>query len=459
MQRTPSRKSRLKTALRWLRWQLPYITFCYAYFPITLVKRILLRPKRAYLGLDPMVRRFWDKWGFLSKELCAVGKRSSPVWISMISGGEVLISRGLLQRLNVREHPYLLSTESYDSFTFLRKEYGDQLFFPPWDTGLPVQRSLKKLNPRTVIFVLNAYFPILLQRARRWGAKTVLINALMSRNVEKENPAMRRALAFEFYRELDAIFVQGEADYQAFRKLGVPKERLAITGDISADLDHLRLDEAERDRWRNQLGIKASDRVMMVGSTHPGEIDILLETFLTLRRRVPECRVILAPRWLHEVPTIALRLSQTGLKVVRRTELLRATAGNGVSAYDVLILDTFGELGKLYGVADVAYIGASLVPINKRRAGHNILEVLAHGIPPLFGPHMNLWRSTVQQMLEVWPGLQVDSPATLAEKAALVLNGHAPLAAIRQSAAQIIESKKGALDRTITFLKDRGFLF
>ena|GEM_PF-133421 len=447
---------------RWLKWQAPYLAFCYAYFPVTLVKRILLRKKRSYFGLDPIGRRFWDKWGFFSGELQLLAKQTPSVWINMSSGGEVLMAKGLLQRLEAKKPPYLLSTESYDGFALLRKEYGERVFFPPWDTQPAIHRVLKRLTPRALIFVHNAYFPLLLRHAHRQGVQTVLINALMRHHVEKENPSMQRALAFRFYHELDAIAVQSEDDYHAFRQLGVPKERLAVTGDLYANLDELRLTQQERQQLRQCLGLREADRVLIVGSTHPQETGALTEAFLALRQKVPGCRLILAPRWLHEVPAMAERISHAGLRVMRQTELLRNISGNGVGSpcpYDVLLLDTFGELARLYGVADAAYIGASLVPINKRRAGHNILEPLAHGIPPLFGPHMNLWRSTAQQMLEIWPGLQVNSPSALAERVVEVFDGHAPLAEIKEAAFKIIERQRGALDQTVAFLKNRGLLF
>ncbi len=188
-------------------------------------------------------------------------------------------------------------------------------------------------------------------------------------------------------------------------------------------------------------------------------MDALLEALLAIRKRVPQCRCILAPRWLHEAPEMMMRLSRAGLKVVRRTEFLRTGSNNGACLYDVLVLDTFGELGKLYGVADVAYIGASLVPMNERRAGHNPLEPLVHGIPPLFGPHMNWWRPSVQSMLEIWPDFQVDSPQTLTHRVVEVLEGRAPLEKIRESCAQLMERGKGALERTVAFLQERGVLF
>ena len=214
---------------------MPYVAFCYAYFPITLVKRVLLKQKRAYLGLDPIVRRFWDKWGSAPVSRSAASVAARPVWINMNSGGELIMSHGLLRQLKVERPGFVLSTEAYDSFQLLAAEYGGgRVFFPPWDTWLPVSRALRRTRPRALVFVQNAYFPVLLRMARKRSIKTVLVNGLLSRNITHGNPTMDRAAALGFYRELDVLSVQTEADAQAFQAMGVAAERISITGDLSA---------------------------------------------------------------------------------------------------------------------------------------------------------------------------------------------------------------------------------
>jgi len=402
-----------------------------------------------------MVRRFWDIWGFLPREVVAFSRRTPPAWFLMSSGGEVMMVKTLLKRLHAETKPTLLSTASYDAFDLLRRMVGqERLFFPPWDTFLPAKRVLRQIRPHTLIFVQNACSPVLLRQARRAGVKTILINALLSRNVSVANKTMRRAIALGFHRELDWIAVQGEADLQAFLELGVPRERLEVTGDLCADVKHLSLGSEERSQLRQSLRLDASVPVMIAGSTHPGEGKMLFDSFRLLRQRRPQVRLILAPRWLHEVPEMAKHFMERGLRVMRRTELPDGL--NGHETYDVLLLDTFGELGRLYGIADVVYIGSSLVPINERRGGHNILEPLAHGVTPLFGPHMNLWRDITDRMLSVWPGLCVDSAEMLAERAEEVLSGTAPVSAIREFSAKMIERGDGAVDRTLSFLRDRA---
>lgn len=437
---------------RWLRWQAPYVAFCCGYFPVTMVNRLLRRSKRAYVGLDPVTRRLRDKWGFLPSDVRSMSHQR-PIWINIDSAGEVVNGWGVLKRLPIGEGPYVLSTQGYDSYDLLRRAYGqDRVFFAPWDLALSTRRDLRALRPRALVLFQNAYFPVLLREARRAGTATILVNGLLSRNVYVGNPAIQRALALGFYRELDAVSVQSEEDYIAFRQLGVPADRLTITGNLAAGLSHLRLTPAERYELRGRLKLRERDPVMIVGSAPAGERKVMTEAFNELRRRVPETRFIVAPRWIHEAGGVTEWLRAQGFRVARRSDLDPDEQERDVG-YDVLVLDTFGELPTLYGVADVAFIGSSLVPINERRGGHNPLEPLAHGVVPLFGPHMNLWPSVVAELRKAWPAIQVDSAQALAARVADVLTGRAPVSAIRAVGARLIDRSSGAVERTVEFLR------
>ena len=358
----------------------------------------------------------------------------------------------MLHALGVPQGPFILSTESYDTFTLLGRTYDrDRVFFPPWDVGWPVRRALDQLRPRALVFVQTAYFPVLLREARRAGIKTVLVNGLLSRNVAQGNAMMRRALALGCVRELDAIAVQTEEDCAAFQALGVPRGRLTITGNLSTDFSGTLLTTAERLQLRRTLGLRQTDPVLIVGSTHPSEQQAMLEAFVALRRRLPETRFIVVPRWVHEAKAMAAWFGERGFRVAMWTAF-NAEEVNGSREYDVLIVDVFGELRRMYGVADVAYIGSSLVPINEGRGGHNPLEPLAQGVVPLFGPHMNLWSAVVRELREVWPAIEVSSSEALGQRAAEVLRKQAPIAAVQEVGTRLVEHSTGAVERTVAFL-------
>jgi 3-deoxy-D-manno-octulosonic-acid transferase len=433
----------------WARHQVPYAAFAYAYFPITLTKRVLLHPRRA--ATDLMVRRFWDRWGWLPRHL-PMADGTSPLWVHMNSGGEAVTAHPLLRRLEAAGHAVRLSTDSYDAQAFLRRACGsERVFFPPWDTAWPVRRVVRRLRPRALVFVTNAYFPILLREAKRRGIRTLLVNGVLTRSVGVSNRFLARAVALRAFEALDAIAVQSEGDADAFRALGIPAQRLTVTGRLEGDLASLRLPVEERSTLRRSLGLEDRHRVLIVGSLHPGEEDVVVEAFRQIRADVPDARLVVVPRWLHEAPAMAERLRQRGFRVVQRTAL--APGDRAPVSWDILVIDTFGELRTLYGIADVAYIGSSLVPINERKGGHNVLEPLAHGVPPLFGPHMNLWRGPTSRLLRAWPGLEVDSAGSLGRRAVEVLTGAAPMRALQAAGTALIEEERGAMDRTWAFLE------
>ena len=359
--------------------------------------------------------------------------------------------QSLLNALNDEGEVSYLSSDSYDAQRLLRSRYrADRILFPPWDTARPAARVVRRLRPRALVFVANAYFPTLLRAARRQGITTLLVNAVMSRNVTLENRWWERSLALGAAELLDGVAAQSEEDADAFRRLGVSAERVVVTGKLEGDLSALRLTPEARHALRQELGLDERHAVILAGSTHPGELAILCGAYRRVREALPQARLVLVPRWLHEAPAIAAAASQAGFRVGMRT----AAAQRSSQHYDVLVVDTFGELRTLYGIADAAVIGSSLVPVNARRGGHNVLEPLAHGVPPLFGPHMNLWRRAADQLLAVWPGLEVDSDESLARRALEILTGQAPLARLRAAGAQLIQQESGAVEHTLAVLRE-----
>ena len=149
---------------------------------------------------------------------------------------------------------------------------------------------------------------------------------------------------------------------------------------------------------------------------------------------------------------MAIGLRRRGVRVTLKSAL--ATDGQSGEPYDVLVVDEFGRLRTLYGAADVAYIGASLMPVTAMRGGHNPLEPLAHGIVPLFGPHMRFWESVTQRLRDAWPAIEVDSPHALGERVVQVLHGYAPIADIQRVGETLVEQSRGAIERTAAFLRD-----
>jgi 3-deoxy-D-manno-octulosonic-acid transferase len=414
-----------------------------------MIKRAFVPNKRGYRGLDPLYRRAADKWGFLSRDVVS-NAAARPVWVNMYAGGDVLVAWGLLGRMKADKAPLVMSTEAYDGHALLGRTFGvNRVFFSPWDIALPASRHLDGVRPRALVCVPHMYCVALLRLARRKGVRTILANGRLSGPVAHGNTPLQRALALGVVHALDAIAVQCEEDYQAFRRLGVPATALAVTGDLASDLGHVALDGNEREALRSDLGLGPGDPVVIVGSGHPGEAQLIADAFAALRRSLGHVRLIVAPRLLHELHTVAAPFERYGFRLARRTTL---EAQRQPAEYDVLLLDTFGELRRIYGVADVAFIGSTIVPINVRGGGHNPLEILAHGVVPVFGPHMSLWRRVTTRLLEVEPRLQVESAETLARRLGDILDGTVPAKPVQEAGRELVAEAGGALEATVAFL-------
>lgn len=366
-------------------------------------------------------RFFWDKWGFLSADLVRLVSKRNTVWIIASSGGEVTQSISLFKKIKKRFPRYnlIVSTESYDTFRYVKKlPTVDFVFFPPWDMPAVCRKVLKKILPKAVIVIERCYYPMLLREAKRLNIPTLMCSGLINFLLLNDNFLMQRSFGLSFFDYMDKLAVKSDKDAANLSGLGVRKEKISVLGEMKFDLEHCLMIEDEKNRLKQELGFSDKDIILIVGSIHQEEIDLVLDAFRRLRSNYPEFKLILAPRWTRDIPFIRGKINEE-FTCRRRSELNSSAIQK---KYDILILDTFGELPRFYGIGDVSFIAGSIIPFNARRQGHSIFEPLAHGIPVVFGPHLDFWRDFTQQLKEAWPGCQVNDAQSLSDSISAVLN-------------------------------------
>ena len=279
------------------------------------------------------------------------------------------------------------------------------------------RKVLKKIKPRAIIVIERCYYPVLLKEAKRINIRTLMCSGLINFLLLNDNFLMQRSFGLSFFDYLDKLAVKSDEDAANLSDLGVRKEKIRVLGEMKFDLEHYLMTEDEKNRLKQELGFSGKDLIFIVGSIHNEEIDLVLDAFRELRANHPELKLILAPRWTRDVPFIIQKINEE-ITFKRRSELNSSAAQD---KYDILILDTFGELPRFYGIADVSFIAGSIIPFNARRQGHSIFEPLAHGIPVVFGPHLHFWRDFTQQLKEAWPGCQVNDAQSLSDSISAVL--------------------------------------
>lgn len=367
------------------------------------------------------------------------------IWVHALSVGEVASARALVRglRLAYPEGTILFSATTRSGEALARESLGTSVdcFVPfPLDLRWSVRRLLSWVNPDIFLLVETDFWPNFSVELARRGIPALLVNGRVS---EKSLAGYRRfhRLFVPLFNSFQTMAMQSEEDAVAMRGLGVAQERLVVLGNLKYDAA---LDGgAARALSREELGIPARALVWVAGSTHPGEEEIILAVFTRLKERFPDLFLVLAPRKVERGTELIAMAARHGLAAVRRS------VGGGAGA-SLLILDTLGELASVYALAEVAFVGGSLVA----ERGHNPLEPACHGKPVLFGPHMEDFAEISRDLLRGGGARQVADAAGL--EAGLVFFLADPEArerAGRQGLA-LVAARRGVSEAHLALIRD-----
>ncbi|HEX5011944.1 MAG TPA: glycosyltransferase N-terminal domain-containing protein [Planctomycetota bacterium] len=371
-----------------------------------------------------------------------------PVWVHAVSVGEVKASRPLVRELQ-RRHPALpvvISTSTPTGLdTALGAFPGLYVFHAPLDLAPVVRRVLRRLRPRLLVLMELEAWPALLAVADAEGVPRAVVNG---RITEKSFRGYQRLHWWvpEFDR-LDLVAAQDETYAQRFERLGVPRARIHVTG----NLKHEPLDGASRGAdtaLAAELGLDDGRPVFVAGSTHAGEDEAALEAWRAAGGAAA-AHFVLVPRHVTRVPDIRRTLERAGASVV-----LRSQSRAGRPAADVLLVDRMGELEALFALATVVFLGGSLVPVG----GHNVLEPAAAGRPVLVGPHLESCRAEAE-LLRRAGGLRVVADAReLGAALAGLLADPAACGAMGAAARAAAAGLRGAAQADVALLQQEGLL-
>jgi len=238
--------------------------------------------------------------------------------------------------------------------------------------------------------------------------------------------------------------MQSDEDARRIIALGAQPERVVVTGNLKADAAVADAAGAV-DLWRRLLGLSAEQRVWIAGSTHAGEDDPVLEAHRAALDEFPELVLVIAPRHPERTGEVLARLARRGWPAVRRSELPSAVTRTAAAVPPVIVLDTVGELATLYAIADVVFIGGSLVPVG----GHNLLEAAQRRKPVLVGPHTENFRESARLLESSGGALVVRDAAELARELRRLLADPDLRAKLGDAAYEAAASRHGAVRETL----------
>ena len=419
------------------------------YSVLSVVALVIASPFLAYQAVRhrKYVRSLRQRLGYLPLSFNIDGDES--IWIHAVSVGETLTARALIGELKTR-YPGLklfLSTTTMTGHEVARALTDvDGVFYFPLDWGFTVRRTLDVVRPRLFVMMETEIWPMLLRECRERGVATMLVNGRISKR-----SFARYALVRRFFRrvldDVERFCMQSEEAARRIVALGADPARVIVTGSLkfdSLDWPGIGPHGQSRDRLLRYFRLSPGRPVVIAASTLRGEDLAALEAFRRVQARWPDALLIVAPRHPERFEEVTRLAAEEGFRVVRRTTL----PVDGSPDADVVVLDTIGELARLYQIASVVFVGGSLVDAG----GHNILEPAMFGKAIVFGPHMHNFAEISAEFLRGSAAVQVFSTRELGECLVDLVGDGVRRASLGAAARAIVEGNRGAKARTMAVI-------
>lgn len=376
-----------------------------------------------------------------------VSPEEKLLWIHAISMGETraIIPLFRLIRLQYPDLKIVISSTTETGHAEAKRSMPEAAchFFLPFDFSWNVRKFMRHLRPSYLLLVESDIWYHLLSLAKEQGAITFLINGKIS---ERSFHRFQKIPAFSkrLFSLFDTLCVQNDLYRSRFHSLGVPSDKLYVTGNIKLDVIAKPMSLIEKERFKEELGILPHDRVLVIGSSHEPEEEWLLSALDVVWKKIPTLKVLLVPRHPERFAKVAAHLHERKIDTLVYTQRAQKRGGERV-----ILIDAMGLLNTCYQVAEIAIVAGSFI---SSVGGHNIFEPLIYQTPVLFGPHMHSQPDFVQLILKAGAGKQV----TLQELPHTVLEW-LQQPQIRQkyvSAAEILVSQvQGSVQRSFDHIR------
>ena len=390
-------------------------------------------------------RRFFKR---LALGLPTPSFEDGNIWIHALSVGEVISALPLVDAL-AKKYPdkdIVFTVTTLKGMTIARNELEGKvkaLVTMPIDFWWCIRQIVNYIRPSIFILVETDIWPGLIYYLKKRGIRSILVNGRVSPRTFKSY----RRFAFltrKIFKPFELCLMDSELDSKRLLKVGIaPPEKVNTVGNIKFDRHWFPMSQEERRNWLSLLNLEFRDLIWVAGSIHHGESEVLLEVFKKLHPSFSALRLIIAPRTIEQSDDILSQARSMGLKAILKTKLSKNR-----DHYEILILNTLGELGRIYGLSEVSFVGGSLVS----RGGHNLLEPASFGCPVLFGPYTEDFYLMSELLIEAGGGWRLKDENELYEAMKRLLVDVEMRTRMGGLAKAFVEKNRGALERVMSYI-------
>ncbi|MDP6524945.1 MAG: glycosyltransferase N-terminal domain-containing protein [Kiritimatiellia bacterium] len=395
------------------------------------------------------MKDFMQRFGMYREEVRSRILEKPRIWVHAVSVGEIYVAASFIKecRLQRPESAFILSTTTSTGHAIAGGLIADDdvLIYFPVDFPPIVRRVLDLLRPKALVLTESEMWPNLIRISHSRNIPVVMMNGRISDHSYRGYQVVR-GLFSRVAGMMNALYVQGRADREKLVSLGASEDRVHVMG--SAKYDMTGSATGDRSYVRDLLlaaGLKDSDLILLGGSTWHGEEAALLGCFRRLKEEYGNVFLVLVPRHVERTRQVVSELKRSGLRWVLRSTLSAGQAPPD-SAYEVLLVDTTGELKDFYEQASVVFVGKSLT----QHGGQNIIEPAALSKPIVVGPNMENFEAVMSDFLENNAVVQVADARGLCDALAGLFQNDQERDELGRRAQELSESRRGAISATVS---------
>ena len=396
--------------------------------------------------------RFRQNMGLVRREEIAPVADTNCIWLHGASVGEMVAISPLVKEIKklMPERKVLVSAVTVGGYDMARQimPEADAIINFPLDLPFVASSMVSRIRPGIFIMVETELWPNFLRAIRERNIPAMMMNGRISEKSAKSYRYLSSLLR-DMLNTINLFCMQSSIDAKYITQLGANPEKIIVTGNTKFDQTYAEVSPEDLATYKSELGLgEDAWPVIVAGSTHRTEEEAVLTSFTALRKKYPRARLIIAPRKLNRIEEIKKVNAKFGYEMGFRSKLKEMEGKR--PEFPVLMLDTIGELGRIYAIGDIVFVGGSLV----RYGGHNVLEPAAHAKPILVGPSMEDFKDSYSLLSKAGACRMVSDADGLAEAFLEIAGDDNLRKRMGEASTQIIRENRGAALKTIHYLTD-----
>jgi 3-deoxy-D-manno-octulosonic-acid transferase len=389
---------------------------------------------------------FLERFGVYGKEKReALAVAKDAIWIQAVSVGEVALCRSLVPLIKERfpDRTIIFSTITKTGNDLAKKLFSNDaiVIYFPLDFSFVVRKIVGLIRPRLYVMIETEIWPNFLKTIANNKIHAVLINGRIS-----DRSFGKYKLAKPFLRgilqNVNVLCMQSKTDAERIICLGADPAKVKVTGNMKFDIQ-IKASQLSNTEIRGQLGLEEGDELLVAGSTHDGEEEMITAIYDKLIKKIPQLKLLIAPRHIERADEITAGIKKHGFEPIRLSN--STPTPNTQHPTPIYILDTIGRLNDFYSVASIVFIGGSLV----KHGGQNPIEPAIYGKPIIFGPYMFNFKNIAAAFVEKKAAIQVSSKKELASVIEELLMHSKKRSELGEMAKQVVIENRGATHKNL----------